>query len=117
MFVEYLLYAKTNASSFETLHSFVVDVFTGDRASDLGRLQCCNVYKLRDWEGYLLRSTLAKNIHCAGSPPIFRLEKWRGSKKLCAALRCTEILIQRVSRVASDLVSLISNPNNFELAL
>lgn len=50
---------------------FVVDVFTSDRACDLGRLQCCNVYKLRDWEGYLLRSTLTKNIHCAGSPLSF----------------------------------------------
>lgn len=111
MFVEYLLCAKTNSIPFRD------SVFIADRASDLGCLQCCNVYKLRDWEGCLLRSTLTRNINCAGSPPIFRLEKWGGSKKLCAALRFTQILIQRVSRVASDLVTLISNPNNLELAL
>ena len=33
----------------------VVNFFTGDRASDLGRLQSRNVFKLRDQEGYLLR--------------------------------------------------------------
>lgn len=31
---------------------FVVDFFTGDRASDLGRLQSCNVFRLRDREGF-----------------------------------------------------------------
>ena len=41
---------------------FIVDVFTGDRASDLGRLQSCNVFRLRDREGFLLRFTLTKNL-------------------------------------------------------
>ena len=44
-----------------------MDFFTGDRASDLGRLQSRNVFKLRDREGYLLRFTLIKNIR-TGSP-------------------------------------------------
>ena len=38
---------------------FVVDFFTGDRASDLGRLQSCNVFRLRGREGFLLRGTPA----------------------------------------------------------
>lgn len=54
---------------------FVVDFFTGDRASDLGRLQSCNVLKLRDREGYLLKFTLAKNIR-TGSPRSFALIKF-----------------------------------------
>ena len=33
---------------------FVVDFFTGDRASDLGRLQSCNVFRLRGREGFFL---------------------------------------------------------------
>ena len=37
---------------------FIVDFFTGDRASDLGRLQSCNVFRLKDREGFLLRFTL-----------------------------------------------------------
>ena len=41
---------------------FIVDFFTGDRASDLGRLQSCNVFRLRDREGFLLRFTLTKNL-------------------------------------------------------
>ena len=41
---------------------FIVDFFTGDRASDLGRLQSCNVFRLRDREGFLLRFTLTKNF-------------------------------------------------------
>lgn len=40
---------------------FVVDFFTGDRASDLGRLQSCNVFKLRDREGYLKRAATNLN--------------------------------------------------------
>ena len=54
---------------------FVLDFFTGDRASDLGRLQFRNVFKLRDREGFLLRFTLAKNI-CTGSPRSFALIKF-----------------------------------------
>ena len=50
----------------------VVDVFTGDRASDLGRNQSRNVFKLRDREGYLLRFALTKNIR-TGSPRSFFL--------------------------------------------
>lgn len=54
---------------------FVVDFFTGDRASDLGRLQSCNVFKLRDREGYLLKFTLTKTLR-KGSPRSFALTKF-----------------------------------------
>ena len=37
---------------------FVVDFFTGDRASDLGSLLPNQVFKLKDREGYLFRFTL-----------------------------------------------------------
>ena len=51
---------------------FIVDFFTGDRASDLGRLQSCNVFRLRDREGFLLRFTLTKNLRKA-FPHSFRV--------------------------------------------
>ena len=54
---------------------FVLDFFTGDRASDLGRLQSCNVFKLRDREGYLLKFSLTKNIR-KGSPRSFALTQF-----------------------------------------
>jgi integrase len=41
---------------------FVIDFFTGDRASDLGRLKTEQVFRLNDREGYLLRFTLAKSV-------------------------------------------------------
>ena len=52
---------------------FIVDFFTGDRASDLGRLQSCNVFRLRDREGFLLRFTLTKNLR-KGPPPLSRFD-------------------------------------------
>ena len=48
---------------------FIVDFFTGDRASDLGRLQSCNVFRLRDREVFLLRFTLTKNLRKGPPPP------------------------------------------------
>ena len=47
----------------------IVDFFTGDRASDLGRLQSSNVFRLRDREGFLLRFTLTKNLRMGHTPP------------------------------------------------
>ena len=44
---------------------FVVDVYTGDRASDLGRLQADQVFRLKDREGYLLNFTFGKTS-CSG---------------------------------------------------
>lgn len=61
---------------------FVLDFFTGDRASDLGRLQSCNVYKLRDREGFLLKFSLTKNIR-KGSPRSFALTKFTGHPDVC----------------------------------
>ena len=50
---------------------FIVDFFTGDRASDISRLQSCNVFRLRDREGFLLRFTLTKNLR--KGPPALSL--------------------------------------------
>jgi len=51
---------------------FVVDFFTGERASDLGRLSCNQVFRLRDREGFLIRLSLTKTV-CRGSPREFVL--------------------------------------------
>lgn len=48
---------------------FVIDFFTGDRASDLGRLLTSQVFKLRDREGYLLKFSLTKNLRKGASRP------------------------------------------------
>ena len=37
---------------------FVVNFFTGDRASDLGRLLANQVFRLKDRKGFLLKFTL-----------------------------------------------------------
>ena len=39
---------------------FVVDFFTGDRASDLGRLLASQVFRLKDRKGFFLKFTLTK---------------------------------------------------------
>ena len=39
---------------------FVIDFFTGDRASELMRLQTNQVFRLKDREGFLLRLTFTK---------------------------------------------------------
>ena len=57
---------------------FIVDFFTGDRASDLGRLQSCNVFRLRDREGFLLRFTFTKNLR-KGPPRSLALIKFAHS--------------------------------------
>ena len=60
-----------NSSSFSKINKyilvrdctfFVVNFFTGDRGSDLGRLLAKNVFKFKDREGYLLRFTVAKTL-------------------------------------------------------
>ena len=43
-------------------HFFVIDFFTGDRASDLGRLQTNQVFRLKAREGFLLRLTFNKTL-------------------------------------------------------
>ena len=54
----------------------VVDFFTGDRASDLGRLSCKQVFRLRDREGVLIRLSLTKTVR-KGSPREFVLAPFR----------------------------------------
>lgn len=41
---------------------FVTDFFTGDRASDLGRLLSNQVFRLKDRKGFLLKLTLTKTV-------------------------------------------------------
>ena len=41
---------------------FVVDFFTRDRASDLGRLLANQVFRLEDRKGFLLKFTLTKTF-------------------------------------------------------
>ena len=55
---------------------FVVDFFTGDRASDLGRLSCNQVFRLRDREGFLIRLSLTTTVR-KGSPCEFVLVPFR----------------------------------------
>ena len=55
---------------------FVVDFFTGDRASDLGRLSCNQVFRLRDREGFIIRLSLTKTVR-RGSPREFVLVPFR----------------------------------------
>ena len=60
---------------------FVVDFFTGDRASDLGRLLANQVFKLKDREGYLFRFTLTKTLR-KGPPRSFALIPF-GESEVC----------------------------------
>ena len=41
---------------------FVVDFFTRDRASDLGRLLANQVFRLKEQNGFLLKFTLTVNL-------------------------------------------------------
>lgn len=51
---------------------FVVDFFTGDRASDLGRLSCNQVFRLKDREGFLIKLSFTKTIR-KGAPRAFAM--------------------------------------------
>ena len=55
---------------------FVVDFFTGDRASDLGRLLANQVFRLKDRKGFLLKFTLTKTFRGGTSCP-FVLEPFK----------------------------------------
>ena len=55
---------------------FVVDFFTGDRASDLGRLLANQVFRLKDRKGFLLKFTLTKTLRGDRSCP-FVLEPFK----------------------------------------
>ena len=48
---------------------FVVDFYNGERASDLGRLQADQVFRLKDREGFLLNFTFGKTSHAGLSHP------------------------------------------------
>ena len=48
---------------------FVVDFFTGDRASDLGRLLANQVFRLKDRKGFFLKLTLTKTTPGSAASP------------------------------------------------
>ena len=47
---------------------FVIDFFTGDRASNLGRLQSHSVFQLPDQRGFLLNFSFGKTLRGGGTP-------------------------------------------------
>ena len=58
---------------------FVVDFFTADRASDLGRLLANQVFRLKDRKGFLLKFTLTKTFRGDTSCP-FDLEPFTNNE-------------------------------------
>lgn len=48
---------------------FVFDFYTGNRASDLGRLKADQLFHLKDREGFLLNFTFSKTRHAGQSSP------------------------------------------------
>lgn len=52
---------------------FVVDFFTADKASDLGRSLASQVFNLKDPEGYLLHFILTKTLRKGPPPPVLSL--------------------------------------------
>ena len=58
---------------------FVVDFFTADRASDLGRLLANQVFRLKDRKGFLLKFTLTKTFRGDTSCP-FVLEPFTNNE-------------------------------------
>lgn len=58
---------------------FVVDFFTGDRASDLGRLLANQVFRLKGRRGFLLKFTLTKTFRGGTSCP-FVLEPFENNE-------------------------------------
>ena len=58
---------------------FIVDFFTGDRASDLGRLVANQVFRLKDRKGFLLKFTLTKTFRGDTSCP-FVLEPFTNNE-------------------------------------
>ena len=72
---------------------FVVDFFTRNTASDLGRLQSCNVFILKDREGFLLRFTLTKNLH--KGPPALSLCPVAWIQYYITVCQCLKVLLDQ----------------------
>ena len=49
---------------------FVIDFYTGDRASDLGRLKADQLFRLKDREGFLLNFTFSKTRRAGQFGPL-----------------------------------------------
>ena len=58
---------------------FVVDFFTGDRASDLGRLLANQVFRLKDRKGFFLKLTWTKTTRGSATSP-FILEPFEDAE-------------------------------------
>jgi len=54
---------------------FVIDFFTGDRASDLGRLKADQLFRLTDRKGFLLNFTFSKTRRAGQLRPFALLRK------------------------------------------
>ena len=63
---------------------FVVDFFTGNRASDLGRLLSSQVFRLKDRQGFLFKLTLTKNAR-GDAPRTMILEPFH-DQRVCPVL-------------------------------
>ena len=61
---------------------FVIDFFTGDRASDLGRLRSDHVFRLRDRQGFLLQFTVGKSQRSCRSFVVIPI----ATKEVCPVL-------------------------------
>ena len=75
-FVDYLVSCQHNPSTSpiqrylltRDITFFVIDFFTGDRASDLGRLQSHSVFQLPDQNGFLFHFSFGKTLRSTGAP-------------------------------------------------
>ena len=73
---------------------FVTDFYTGDRASDLGRLKADELFRLKDREGFLLNLTFSKT-GCAGQLRPF-CSVTRDTKCICLPGFLAELLYCRM---------------------
>ena len=73
---------------------FVTDFYTGDRASDLGRLKADELFRLKDREGFLLNLTFSKT-RCTGQLRPF-CSVTRDTKCICLPGFLAELLYCRM---------------------
>ena len=109
---------------------FVVDFFTGDRASDLGRLLANQVFRHKDRKGFLLKVTLthsfrlglSNTLNMMGCSPdeISRYVGWRNGdmvnhyNKMSAVASSSSITKQLRSSAECLFRTPISHPSNLQ---
>ena len=72
---------------------FLTDFYTGDRASDLGRLKADALFRLKDRKGFLLNLTFSKT-RCAGQLRPFCPVTY--TKCICLSVFLVELLYFRM---------------------